>query len=319
MTLSNSRPFPFKSPADLNDFVVIDLETTGRDPRTCEIIQLSAVRYQDHVESSYFSTYVDPRCHIPQDATRVNGITDSMVEGAPHIEDVLGEFVAYVLGSSYVTGYNVGFDLAFIDAAAGSPISEHFVWFDTMTLVRRIMNLPRYRLIDVCEYIGYDTCFHDSLCDCRACGEALNYLCRENRMDHALHSKSERVSALSSYMQRTSSGTCPVRPDSVQRGGVFEGKSIVFTGALSFSRSAAKDLAQRAGASVKTGVSKKTDFLVVGQQDEILVGCDGMSDKEEKAHALISAGFDIKIIDESTFLSALSKSEELGHGSANLV
>ena len=35
---------PFKSPGDLREYVVFDLETTGLHPKTCQIIQLAAVR-----------------------------------------------------------------------------------------------------------------------------------------------------------------------------------------------------------------------------------------------------------------------------------
>ena len=34
---------PFKSPEDLREYVVFDLETTGLYPKTCQIIQLAAV------------------------------------------------------------------------------------------------------------------------------------------------------------------------------------------------------------------------------------------------------------------------------------
>ena len=139
-------------------------------------------------------------------------------------------------------------------------------------------------------------------------------------MDHALHSKAERCSAVASYMARCASGSCPIELDRVKRGGVLDGKSVVFTGALSFGRSAAKALAEQAGATVKGSVSRKTDFVVVGQQDEVLVGCDGMSDKEEKARALIALGYSIQIIDEAAFLDALPLNwEEPSHESAELV
>ena len=55
----------------------------------------------------------------------------------------------------------------------------------------------------------------------------------------------------------------------------------------------------------KSAVSKKTDYLVVGEQDKIIVGCDGMSDKEEKAAALNAKGASIAVISEQEFLKLL--------------
>ena len=91
----------------------------------------------------------------------------------------------------------------------------------------------------------------------------------------------------------------------MQRGGVLDGKCVVFTGALSFSRADATALAKAAGATVKTDISKKVQYLIVGEQDEILVGCDGLSSKEEKAAALNQKGAAIATISEQDFLKML--------------
>ena len=67
-------------------------------------------------------------------------------------------------------------------------------------------------------------------------------------------------------------------------------------------------MAVNAGAVLKSGVSGKTNFLVVGKQDLAIVGSDGMSNKEEKAHALNESGKGcIKILDEAEFISLLGK------------
>ena len=58
---------------------------------------------------------------------------------------------------------------------------------------------------------------------------------------------------------------------------------------------------------------------MLGEQDEIIVGCNGMSYKEEKARALIDAGREIKIIDEATFLDILSHAEEATNEAAELI
>lgn len=306
---SYSRTLPFRNPKELNDFVVIDLETTGFSPQTCEIIQMSAVRYIDHQEHSFFSSLIKPLSPIPPQVQVLTGITDTSVTCAPKIDQVLPDYLAFILQSPFITGYNVRFDFSFLNEVIGIDLMEKVAWFDTMTLARRTMKLDRYRLSDVCSQIAYATDFHDALNDCRACGAVLNYLCQENRMDHAIYSKAERWSALAAAKARSACSVCRIDPESIVSDGLLCGKTIVFTGELSFNRAIAKDLAQKAGATVKSSVTRKTNYLVVGVQDEVLVGCDGMSTKEEKAHSLIASGYDIKILDESTFVQMMQGKE----------
>ena len=64
------------------------------------------------------------------------------------------------------------------------------------------------------------------------------------------------------------------------------GKSIVFTGELHMPRADAAQMAADVGAVVKTDVSSKTDFLVVGRLDRALVGDSGTSAWERKAHKI---------------------------------
>lgn len=296
---------PFSHPDELTDYVVIDLETTGLNPNFCEIIQLASIRVVNNEEVGSFSTFIHPNKPIPKVVSNLTGITDDTVSGAPNIEEVFDDFMQFIFSSPFVTGWNVSFDLSFLSYYANQDLTHFLQWFDTMVLFRRAEKLSKYRLADACERIGYSSSFHDALEDCRACSNVLSWLCQNNRLDHALHSKAEKSAALSDYFKKRSSGVCPVDVSTVNRNGVLDGKTIVFTGALSFARASAKELAEAAGASVKTSVSKKTNYLVVGEQDEVLVGCNGMSTKEERASELNAAGAGISVITEQEFLELL--------------
>lgn len=73
-------------------------------------------------------------------------------------------------------------------------------------------------------------------------------------------------------------------------------------------RAEAVQLAANVGAFVKSEVSSKTDFLVVGSPDINFVDDDGMSRKERTAFELNQAGkAHIKVICESEFLHLIQK------------
>ena len=67
----------------VEDYVIFDLETTGVDVNTDEVIEISAIRVRAGEPVEEFSTLVNPGRPIPFNATRINGITDEMVSDAP--------------------------------------------------------------------------------------------------------------------------------------------------------------------------------------------------------------------------------------------
>ena len=102
-----------------DDFVIIDVETTGLDSRKDKIIQIAAVRYVNRQEYGSFMSYVNPGKRIPATVTKINGITNKMVQTAPRFEGIFREYFAFIEQSPLVIGYNVGFDLKFLGTEAG--------------------------------------------------------------------------------------------------------------------------------------------------------------------------------------------------------
>lgn len=95
-------------------------------------------------------------------------------------------------------------------------------------------------------------------------------------------------------------------PELADEGNYFYGKNVCFTGTCSYGTR--KELLQKikdVGGIPSDSVTKKTEVLVVGQQDYRVVGEDGMSKKQEKAKALLDKGQDIEILSEIEFLSRI--------------
>ena len=68
----------------LMKFVAFDTETTGFMPGADQIVEIAGVRFIDGKPAESFSTLINPGVMIPPAATRVHGITDTMVQGQPH-------------------------------------------------------------------------------------------------------------------------------------------------------------------------------------------------------------------------------------------
>lgn len=97
-----------------NTFVVYDLETTGIDPSVDKIVEIGAVKIENGKVTQKFACFVDPEMHIPEEASKVNNITDDMVAGSPVIDDVIYDFLDFAKGC-VISGYNnINFDNKFI-------------------------------------------------------------------------------------------------------------------------------------------------------------------------------------------------------------
>ncbi|MEE4274663.1 MAG: exonuclease domain-containing protein, partial [Thermoleophilia bacterium] len=162
---------------DLSDvvFTVVDLETTGGTPGLAKITEVGAVRVEGGTQTATFSSLVDPRVHIPAMITRLTGIDDGTVAGAPPIETVLPRFVEFTEGTVLVA-HNARFDLGFLDYELGRLCRQSFQRpvLDTLRLARKLCPQQRCSLAALAE--RFDTAVkpgHRALRDAQATAELL--------------------------------------------------------------------------------------------------------------------------------------------------
>jgi len=113
--------------------VFIDLETTGLDESTEEIIEFAAVRTVDGEVTEEFSQLANPGRPLPLVITKLTGIQDSDLRRAKASRTVFAEFLRFV-GDDTLVAHNARFEQKFLDAANGGPLKNTF--FDTLALAR---------------------------------------------------------------------------------------------------------------------------------------------------------------------------------------
>jgi DNA polymerase-3 subunit epsilon len=96
--------------------VVFDLETTGVDPSSDRIVEISACRLDPDGSRGWLDHRVNPGMPIPPEATAIHGISDHDVAAAPRFEDLADDIEAFFEGAD-LGGFNVArFDLPVLDA-----------------------------------------------------------------------------------------------------------------------------------------------------------------------------------------------------------
>ena len=109
--------------------VAFDTETTGVDPETDEIIQISIV---DGNGLELLNTYVKPdRATAWPEAQRVNGISPQIVANAPSYSAIKRQVESLIRGADLLAGYNLEFDLKLL-RMRGISVRRGTLKFDAM-------------------------------------------------------------------------------------------------------------------------------------------------------------------------------------------
>lgn len=153
------------------EVIVIDTETTGVTEND-ELLQVAIINGEG---KELFVSYVRPTKADRWDgAMKVNGITPLMVSNSPTIEELKDEIQRIVDSCDVIAGYNVGFDLGFLERAGISTEGKEIV--DVMKMAGSYYE-PKwgknrwYKLTDAAAKHGFDyneRKAHDALTDCLA-------------------------------------------------------------------------------------------------------------------------------------------------------
>ncbi len=138
-----------------DEFVVFDIETTGLSPITCKITEIGAVRVKNDEILDVFNTFVDPEEPIPEEITKLTGITDEMVKGAPKTEEAVKMFLDFI-GDRMLVAHNASFDISFIrKAAQDHELSFTNAYLDTVSMSRFVNpDLKKHKLDAIADYFG---------------------------------------------------------------------------------------------------------------------------------------------------------------------
>lgn len=284
-----------------SSYVVVDLETTGLDSCFCDIIEIGAIRYIDGEKVGDFSTLVKSFDTIDEYITELTGITDEMLENAPAAPDALRDFLSFA-GADLLVGYNVNFDINFlydkIDEMLSLTFSNDFI--DVMRIARRVLSSTKnYKLLTVAKYLKIsNTVAHRALADCETCAAVFEALKKE------IVASGGTLEDFSTRSKKTSFKATDIvatKADFDETHPLF-GKVCVFTGTLEkMTRHDAMQLVVDLGGVCADNVTKKTDFLILGNYDFCNSIKDGKSAKMKHAENLILKGSQIEILSENVF------------------
>ena len=146
----------FAAKADAGDeFVIVDVETTGTDPKMADLVEIAAVKVKKGKITDRWSTLVNPGRSIL--GNQMHGLTDKDVAKAPTPAEAAAQAVKFI-GDATIVGHSVGFDLGFLEAAlADGTRFEQGRYLDTLTIAREgYPDLENYKLETLSRFFGIE-------------------------------------------------------------------------------------------------------------------------------------------------------------------
>ena len=308
------------------DFIAIDFETATSDLNSACSLGIACVDKFEIVEKKYFLIQ-PPENKYDAENTHIHGLQASDTISAPTFDKVWEEIAPLFNGESIIVAHNVRFDLSVLKHCAdmyGISVPD-FHYIDSIAVSNRVIRDNGYSkaLVDRAAYFNIPLeVHHNALSDAVTCAQiVIASVLTTNRKSFRTYCSSFRRKTVHTFAELKPLNSMPHRPAYHQQPKISElkptheitdtsnplfGKSIVLTGNLeTLSRAVAMQKITDIGGIIKSTVSTKTDFLIVGTQDPSVVGEDGLSSKERKANELIANGKNITILHEQEFLDLL--------------
>ncbi len=308
----------------MNSFVAIDLETATSFRGS--ICQIGITKVKDGTIQFSKSWNVQPEENkYDRFNTAIHGLSSKDTADSPQFPDVWPEVYHYLKGN-LVVAHNTSFDMyALKDAFDFYQMPyPNFDYVCSLRIARYIIKGCYSYSLDVVlghlgiEFVGHHKAGNDSkgcaelLLKClelsqvplenfeeafrfhRGCFAAPNVF----RPHLTIRNYSKKKNVLEGFEEH---------PELIDEGNYFYGKEVCFTGKLEFGiRHNFLQCVKDVGGFPANSVTRKTDVLVVGQQDYRVVGDTGMSSKQRKALSLLANGQDIEILSETEFLNRIS-------------
>ncbi|AZM38554.1 transposase [Acinetobacter baumannii] len=287
------------------DFIAFDVETANSDPKS--ICQVGVALFKNGELKEKWGTYINPESHFDWMNIQIHGITEDHVKNSPTIHEIKPILDKYFNNNTVVT--YTAFDRS---AISRNNLEFNSEWLDAAMVVRRTWEKVAYSgygLANVCAMHNIQMeNHHDAISDAVAAGHVLIHAMKKHGfgIEECKKLVGKKIITL---MSKGKLSDDPSPKDIIIEGGNphghWFGEILCFTGELSIPRVQASIIASQAGFNVKNSVTKKTTFLVKGQQDLTKLNGKQISSKEEKALDAIRDGQDMIVIGENEFFDLI--------------
>lgn len=287
----------------IDDYCVLDTETTGLSAYYDEIIEIGILRVRNNEIVDRYDQLIKPSTEVDDFITDLTGITNEMLKDMPSISNIKSDVLSFI-GDDIILGHNTSFDMRFLNEGFKEQLTNRYM--DTMQFARKLYpELKHHRLSDLTDYLDLHNNEHRALSDCISTKELYDAvkasMAEKNLAIEDLWVSSGRHGGRGINIEE-------IKPTEVviDEDGFFYNRHVVFTGKLEkMLRKDAMQIVVNLGGVLDNSVNKQTNYLILGDNDYNAILKGEKSSKHKKAEKLKLEGQDIEIIDERTFYDLL--------------
>ncbi len=158
----------------IENILILDVETTGLDPRSCKVIEIGVILY-NLKERAILQNYSTLLPCEENPVEHINGIKADITRLDMPLS-LTGHILTSMLHCSQaIVAHNASFDKGFMGTTAwGSQFLQH-PWICTKNDFKWPVPLYRYRLQDICQAMSVPYIdAHRSLTDCNLLAQCFN-------------------------------------------------------------------------------------------------------------------------------------------------
>ena len=137
----------------MDDYIVVDLEMTGLNPRKDRILEIGAVKIKGKQLKGTFSKIIFQQYPLNPQIIELTGITDEQAALGENLDDAAAEFLEFAEELTWI-GHNVIFDYSFIKQwEINHRIKRKCYSVDTLKIARKCLpGLEKKTLDALCAY-----------------------------------------------------------------------------------------------------------------------------------------------------------------------
>ncbi len=141
--------------------IVLDIETTGLDPRQGhKIVEIGCIELDNNYPTgNYFQQYINPDREIPEEAFRIHGLTKEFLADKPLFSDIAQKLLGFISEGELVI-HNAKFDVGFLNyelELSSNTNLKNFRVIDTLLLARKMFPGAANNLDALCRRYNIDT------------------------------------------------------------------------------------------------------------------------------------------------------------------